>query len=102
MSVPRGWFQIVALVVVVGGAPIAHADEAAPETSQVPAGKPASVSVSKDPFAEQVERAIQITSQRRLTAGVHTPWQVVHGILAQRWDLRMLKKENPKEIPKRM
>ena len=93
----RGWVQFLALSVVAGSAAIARAEETAPESKQVPAGKPASVSVPKDSFAEQIERAIQVTSQRRLTAGVHTPWQVVHGILAQRWDLRMLKKDNSKE-----
>jgi len=101
MSIPRGWIQSFTLAVVLGGAAVAHSDEAAPDATKTPAGKPASapasVTVPKDPFAEQIERAIQVTSQRRLTAGVHTPWQVVHGILAQRWDLSMLKKENPKE-----
>lgn len=97
MSISRGWNKFLALAIVIGGAGIARTDETTPEASQVPAGKPASVSVPKDPFGEQIERAIKVTSQRRLTAGVHTPWQVVHGILAQRWDLSMLKKENPKE-----
>lgn len=106
MSIPRGWIHYFTLAVVLGGAAAAHADETAPDATQAPAGKPASAPASvtvpketapKDPFAEQIERAIQVTSQRRLTAGVHTPWQVVHGILAQRWDLSMLKKENPKE-----
>jgi hypothetical protein len=97
MSIPRGLIEFLATVVVVGSAAIARTEEAVPAPSQAPAGKPASVSIAKDPFGEQIERAIQVTSQRRLTAGVHTPWQVVHGILAQRWDLSMLKKDNPKE-----
>ena len=97
MSIPRGWIYFLALAVGVGGAGAAHAEDAPPEIDLIPAGKPVTVSVPSDPFGEQIERAIQVTSQRRLTAGVHTPWQVVHGILAQRWDLWMLKKENPKE-----
>ena len=97
MSIPRGWIQFLATAVVVGSAAVAYPDDGAPEATQVPAGKPVSISVSKDPFGDQIEKAIQVTSQRRLTAGVHTPWQVVHGILAQRWDLWMLKQENPKD-----
>src|SRR5438105_4822863 len=97
MSISRGWFQFLALSVVAGSAAIARAEEAAPEAGLVPAGKPVSVSIPKDPFGDQIEKAIQVTGQRKLTAGVHTPWQVVHGILAQRWDLSMLKKDNPKE-----
>ncbi len=97
MSIPRGWIHFLALAFVVGGAAAARTDDAPPEINVIPAGSSATVSVPKDAFGEQIERAIQVTSQRRLTAGVHTPWQVVHGILAQRWDLRMLKKENPKE-----
>lgn len=38
-----------------------------------------------------VDRAIAETAKRRLTAGVHTPWQVVHGILALRWDFQLMK-----------
>lgn len=38
-----------------------------------------------DPLMALVDQAILETSQRKLTAGQHTPWQVVHGILALRW-----------------
>ncbi len=57
--------------------------------------KPAAASAPADALLTTVEKAIQVTSQRRLTAGVHTPWQVVHGILAQRWDLSLIKKDAP-------
>lgn len=43
-----------------------------------------------DALTDLVQLAITETSKRRLTAGVHTPWQVVHGILALRWDLKLL------------
>ncbi|HEY2249467.1 MAG TPA: hypothetical protein VGH74_00355 [Planctomycetaceae bacterium] len=114
MGISRGWIRFLALTVVVGGGAIARSEDVPSEVTegkpasaptsvtlpvplQVPVPVPAAVPVPKDPFGDQIERAIQVTSQRRLTAGVHTPWQVVHGILAQRWDLAMLKKENPKE-----
>jgi hypothetical protein len=38
-----------------------------------------------------VDRAIAETARRRLTAGFHTPWQIVHGILALRWDFMLWK-----------
>ncbi|MGQ0636240.1 MAG: hypothetical protein ACT4QC_16625 [Planctomycetaceae bacterium] len=59
------------------------ADVQEPETAKA---KPAP---AKDELGEIIEQAIQATGQRKLTAGVHTPWQVVHGILAMRWDLRL-------------
>lgn len=34
---------------------------------------------------ELVDQAISETSRRRMTAGHHTPWQIVHGIVALRW-----------------
>jgi hypothetical protein len=42
-----------------------------------------------DPLTAQVEEAIAITSRRKLTAGMFTPWQVVHGILALRQDFKL-------------
>ncbi len=37
-----------------------------------------------DPLLKQVEEAIEVTSRRYLKADVHTPWQIMHGILALR------------------
>lgn len=54
----------------------------APKTFMVPAPPfPANDPLS-DPLYQQVSTAIQVTSQRYLTANVHTPWQIFHGILA--------------------
>ncbi len=39
-----------------------------------------------DPLDELVDRAIEINSKRYLTVGVHTPWQILHGVLAFRQD----------------
>ena len=39
-----------------------------------------------DPFAELLDRAIEITSKRTLTANAHSPWQIFHNILALRQD----------------
>lgn len=42
-----------------------------------------------DPLLEKVQQAIAITTRRQLTAGKFSPWQVVHGILALRQDMKM-------------
>ena len=60
----------------------------AKSTETKKAAKP-SVVKPHDPLPELIDRAIADTGRRRLTAGVHTPWQVVHGILAMRWDLML-------------
>ena len=39
-----------------------------------------------DPFSELLDRAIEITSKRMLTANAHSPWQIFHNILALRQD----------------
>ncbi len=90
--------QFAATALLVGVSASTWGEESAP-TSEIPAPpSPPTASVKKvDPLGETVEKAIQVTSKRRLTAGVHTPWQVVHGILAQRWDLALLKKDRPGE-----
>ncbi len=73
------------------------ADDLPPKIDEAPVSKPAPATPPADPLGESIEKAIRTTSQRRLTAGVHTPWQVVHGILAQRWDLSLVKKDQPGE-----
>lgn len=70
--------------------------EATPESpSERPASKPVESTKPKDPLDDLIEEAIRETSRRKLTAGVHTPWQVVHGILAQRWDLTLQQPSAP-------
>src|SRR5437868_2024329 len=49
-------------------------------------------------LGDLVEQAIQVTSKRRLTAGMHTPWQIVHGILALRWDFMLLAGKGREEV----
>ena len=43
-------------------------------------------SAQVDPLLEYVNRAINLTSRRFLDAQGHTPWQVLHGLLALRED----------------
>ncbi|HEY3964592.1 MAG TPA: hypothetical protein VGM05_08600, partial [Planctomycetaceae bacterium] len=96
MTLPRHWIHLFAAIALFGGSTVARAQETDAESELILTNN-ISLPTSGDAFTDLVERAIRVTGQRRLTAGVHTPWQVVHGILAQRWDLMMLKKENPKE-----
>jgi len=42
-----------------------------------------------DPLLEKVQQAIAITTRRQLIVGDHSPWQVVHGILALRQEMKM-------------
>lgn len=70
-------------------------DGAAAKSSQTKDGL---TEAAVDPLLEKIERAIYETGRRRLTAGVHTPWQVVHGILAMRWDMRLLSKEGRSDL----
>jgi len=90
------WIRyIIALALFAGVLPVRGEEPAkGPDIVQT-ANTP--VPTSGDEFTDLIERAIRVTSQRKLTAGVHTPWQVVHGILAQRWDLKLALKDNPTE-----
>ncbi len=42
-----------------------------------------------DPFLEQIDQAIDVTGKRYLTANVHSPWQIFHGILAMKRDFQL-------------
>ncbi len=63
------------------------------QNSAVPAPVPPDEVAGKegDPLLEKVQQAIAITTRRQLTAGTHSPWQVVHGVLALRQDMKMKK-----------
>lgn len=47
---------------------------------------PAATQGLLDPLNELVNQAIETTSHRFLDADVHTPWQIIHGLLALRQD----------------
>jgi hypothetical protein len=51
--------------------------------SEAPA-VPATAVSPVDPLQEIVDKAISTTSQRFLDSEVHTPWQIIHGLLALR------------------
>lgn len=49
-----------------------------------------SANSADDPLLKKVDEAIAISTRRYLTAGVHTPWQIMHGLLAYRGDYEIL------------
>jgi len=56
----------------------------AAENPPVPVPQLSSAETSIDPLDRQVDKAIAISRRRYLTAGVHSPWQILHGVLALR------------------
>jgi hypothetical protein len=51
-----------------------------------------------DPLLKLATEAIEVSSRRFLTADMHTPWQVIHGLLAYRQDFQLKTKEGAKKI----
>ena len=45
--------------------------------------------VYDDELANSVQEAVHVTRRRVLDTNVHTPWQIMHGLLALRHDFRM-------------
>lgn len=84
------WVSIAAIGLAAVWAPSpVRAQEAAELPNRAVA--PAANAVAEDPLAVQVDQAIAITSRRFLNADVHTPWQIMHGILALRQDFQIKK-----------
>jgi hypothetical protein len=93
---------LLAVTVIAQGQEASQTSTAEPVTPPASVEtKPASTSAAAkplEPLQALAEEAIQETSKRKLTAGVHTPWQIVHGILAQRWDLMLQRPEYGDQI----
>lgn len=85
-------------VALAGGLSLAFAG---PGTAMAQGPAPTRVAASSnavesvDPLLEQVDNAIEVTSRRFLSADVHTPWQIMHGVLALRQEF-LLKKGDEK------
>ena len=60
---------------VTATTPTSAVTAAAPVTTTVTSPVPA------DPFLAQLDLAIEVSSRRFLTANVHSPWQIFHGLL---------------------
>lgn len=68
---------------------------AAQESVKVRQVNSSSVGEPSDPLLDQIDKAIETTSRRYLLAESHTPWQILHGILALRENF-MIKKDGKK------
>ncbi len=51
-----------------------------------------------DPLVKLATEAVEVSSRRYLTADMHTPWQVIHGLLAYRQDFQLKIKDSDKKI----
>lgn len=86
----REWIRSVGMVAglsLMSGWAIGQEPAAVPPPAdEAPAG-------DIDPLLEKVQQAIAITTRRQLIVGQHSPWQVVHGVLALRHEMMMKKPE---------
>ncbi|MCA9041985.1 MAG: hypothetical protein KDA65_16645 [Planctomycetaceae bacterium] len=53
--------------------------------------------VHDDPLLNKVEQAIDLSRRRYLTATIHTPWQIMHGILSYREEFELNRDGNSDE-----
>ena len=65
-----------------------------PRTVEIPKPQPAPapapvVAEPIDPLLKLANEAVEVSSRRYLTADLHTPWQVIHGLLAYRQDFQL-------------
>jgi hypothetical protein len=82
-------FSAVALSAAMSGSQVLlYADDVPQEKLSPPAAAspemPSASTTASDPLASEVEKAIDVTSRRFLETETHTPWQIVHGMLAYR------------------
>ncbi|MEX0703611.1 MAG: hypothetical protein WD069_16060 [Planctomycetales bacterium] len=87
----REWPLLAAVLFVLFATPVIADDALAPLTSAA-AAVPAA-----DPLAELVDEAIRTSSRRRLVADLHTPWQIIHGVLAYRHEF--LLRDGDADVP---
>lgn len=70
-------------IVAVGSGPASQAQQPAQSDLERPLVDPA------DPLLQRVDEAIDVTSRRYLQAERHSPWQIMHGLLALRRDYQI-------------
>lgn len=82
----RRWMSVALALLGFGllGLPAAAEDPPSDSTASEAAPQ-----AEDDPLAEQVDKAIAITSRRYLDVDVHTPWQMMHGVLALREEFQV-------------
>lgn len=76
----------------VVGVPVRVATQVTTSNAPVvasPVSAVAAPAASVDPLMAQLDQAIEVTSKRYLTANVHSPWQIFHGVLALGRDFKL-------------
>ena len=70
------------------------------EAPTIEAPKPPApiVAAPVDPLVKLATDAVEVSSRRYLTADMHTPWQVIHGLLAYRQDFQLKVKDSDKKV----
>jgi hypothetical protein len=76
--------------------PAAEAPPVPTEEGAKPVAKPEPP--PRDPLLNLVDQAIAVTSQRQLRAGVNSPWQIVHGVVALRWDMKIQSEDGTRSL----
>ncbi len=67
------------------------------EVQKLPQPAPV-VAAPVDPLVKLATDAVEVSSRRYLTADMHTPWQIIHGLLAYRQDFQLKLKDSDKKI----
>jgi len=67
------------------------------EVPKLPQPTPA-VAAPVDPLVKLATEAVEVCSRRYLTTDMHTPWQIIHGLLAYRQDFQLKLKDSDKKI----
>jgi hypothetical protein len=65
-------------------------------SAQQPGTKGDSRKAARDPLLAEIDQAIEMSARRRLDADVHTPWQIMHGVLSFGNEFKI--KKNGKEV----
>jgi hypothetical protein len=89
----RSRLVVVVAVLIISIASLR--DMAAAEPTGTTGQEPAAEKQA-DPLAVAVDKAIEISTRRYLTGSVHTPWQIMHGLLALRQEYRI--KQGDKKV----
>lgn len=77
---------VVGIVLCGAGAGVFAQDVTVQKPSSDGIPLDANIEPSLDPLQKQVQEAIDISLKRFLSAESHTPWQIMHGVLALRQD----------------
>jgi hypothetical protein len=74
--------------VITPGQPL-NVEVPKPQPAPVPVPAPVVAQPPIDPLLQLATEAVEISSRRYLTADLHTPWQVIHGLLAYRQEFQL-------------